>query len=188
LKPKESLTSLTTHELNFAIASSECQPILPWSIPEALGLNVSSILDLKTLPFALVVFVSDKGAHNFKVLLQLQVSPATITERGLPSWVIVTRSRMFCWRQATPIRSAETSPKKEYWLLQFSTHHPKLLTLFLVQDKMRKPVATFSDHCFIDGIAHPSQQLTQMRIQLRQAYPDGSKISSASLEEGALCS
>jgi hypothetical protein len=51
------------HELNFAIASSKCQPILPWSIPEALGLNVSSILDLKTLPFALVVFVSDKGAR-----------------------------------------------------------------------------------------------------------------------------
>jgi hypothetical protein len=129
LKPKESLTSLTMNDLNVAIASSECQPVLPWSIPEALGLNVNSILDLKTLPFALVAFISDKGASNFKVLLQLQVSPAMITERGLPPWIIVTRSRMFCWRQSTPIRCADTSPKKEDWLLQFSTHHPKLLSL-----------------------------------------------------------
>jgi len=172
LKPRESLTSLSMHDLNLAIASSKCQPILPWSIPEALGLNVSSILDLRTLPFALVVFVRDKGAHNFKVLLQLQVSPAIISERGIPSWAIVTRSRMFCWRQATPIRSAETSSKKEYWLLQFATHPPKLLTLFFVQDKMRKPVATFNNHCFIEGTALPNQHFSQTKIQLRQAYPN----------------
>jgi hypothetical protein len=160
------------HDLNYAIASSKCQPILPWSIPEALGLNVCSILDLKTLPFALVAFIRDKGTLHFKVLLQLQVSPAMISERGLPPWIIVTRSKMFCWRQAPPITSSEASSKKEYWLLQFSTQNPKLLTLFLVQDKMRKPVATFNEHCFLDGIAYPNQHLTQMRVQLQQAYPD----------------
>ena len=73
LKPKEAFAPLTMDSLNLAIATSTHQPILPWSIPEAMGLNVNSLLDLKSLPFALVACISNVGNPSFKVLLQLQV-------------------------------------------------------------------------------------------------------------------
>jgi phosphodiesterase/alkaline phosphatase D-like protein len=44
LKPKRPLNIAS---LNQAIGTSSPQPILPWSIPEATGLNVHSMLDLK---------------------------------------------------------------------------------------------------------------------------------------------
>ena len=82
--------------LNHAIATSSPQPVLPWSIPAAMGLNVKPILDLKALPFALVVKVTNSDKASFNVLLQLQIPPATVTSESLPKWVLPNKYRMYC--------------------------------------------------------------------------------------------
>ena len=137
-----------------ASKKNAAQTALPLSIPEAPSLNAKAALNLKALPFAICVQVTEPEEPPFNVLLQLQVSPAFVSKK-LPCWSKATSYKMFCWRQAPPVTAPASSPRNDYWLLQFSTSAAPVLSFFLVQDKSRKPVAPFKDHFFERRIATP---------------------------------
>jgi hypothetical protein len=160
---------LSLENLNKGLASSSQQPVLPWSIPEAMGINVDPFLDLSKLPFALCVHVKRTDGASFNVLLQLQVSPAFVKKR-LPSWSEATSTRMYCWRQCPPVTPPTPALRNNYWLFQFSTIGNPELTLFYAQDRLRKPVACFKDFYFVTGFASPSTSFCTLRVTIRQAY------------------
>ena len=101
--------------------------------------------------------------------------------RKLPHWIKATKFKMYCWRQTQPVTVPFGAPRNDYWLLQFSTFQDAELTLFIVQDKQRKPVAIFDRYFFKSGEAIPSKRFSQLQVSFRQAFIDEALFGTCSV-------
>jgi hypothetical protein len=132
---------VSTNSLAGAILESAPQPALPWEIPTMLGLTVSKDLDFAQRPFGLIARIQDEDGSFTDATMHLMISAAHVTV-DLPTWVMATDRKMYCWRQTSPAATAPSATPPAGFLLQLSLRTRKpLLTLYFVKGLHRKIIA-----------------------------------------------
>ena len=150
-----------------ALRASQPQPVLPWDVPIMLGLHVAPELDITSKPFGFYIRLEDTDGSFTDATLHLMISAAHVTVE-LPTWALATDTKMYCWRQTSPISLADSSYQDCGFLLQFSIRTAvPLFTLYFFRGNSRKPIAATLQFVHPTGVVLFEKRYSQLRVSMR---------------------